>query len=476
MGPEKYDVIVVGGGISGLCTAHWLSRRGFSVTVLEKGAEAGGTMQSVHEDGFLVETGPNSALETTPLIRQLVDELSLGSEFVYADPSGNRRYILRNGTLHALPLTPQGFVMTRLFSAKAKLRLFREPFIGRADHEESIAEFVRRRLGNEFLDYAIDPFVAGVYAARPDQLSVRAAFPKLYALEERYGGLIRGMIAGRKERKARPEQSKDRAQSFSFRSGMQVLPRALADGLGDGFRSNAIVTEIEDQALETNAPSDEPGFRRYKITFLDHGQSRELESDVVILSIPAYAAAPLVQHLSPEGSHALSRIPYPPVASVFFGFERASVGHPLDGFGFLVPSKEERKILGCLWSSSLFPGRAPQGHVGVTAFVGGGRQPDIAGLDEMTLTQLVLDELKNIMEITGKPVYCRITQWAHAIPQYELGYQTIADGMELLEDQRPGLFLCGNFRGGIAVGDCIKNASSVVERAEQFLQSRPIDA
>ncbi len=469
MGPHKTDVVVVGAGISGLCTAHWLTKRGIGVLVLEKDSEVGGTMKTVREDGYLVETGPNSALETTPLFRELVTDLSLEGEFLYANPAGKKRYILKKGTLYALPLSPPAFIASSLFSAGAKFRLLKEPFVGRADHDESIAEFVTRRLGQEFLDYAIDPFVAGVYAARPEHLSVRAAFPKLYALENTYGGLLRGMIKGRKERKRRSEKSKDRAETFSFQGGMQVLPLALAESLGEMVVLHSKVTALQDITLDETTPADEPDARRFRIEFLHQDQSSEVEADVVILTVPAGTAAPLVQPFSHDASHDLRGIQYPPVASVFLGYRIEQIMRPLDGFGFLIPTKEQRSILGCLWSSSLFPGRSPSGHAGLTAFVGGSRQPELAELSESDLVELVTRELETIMQIRGKPVYWRVTKWPLAIPQYEIGHLARMEAIGRFEQEHPGLFLSGNYRGGISVGDCVANASVLAAKVAEFL-------
>jgi oxygen-dependent protoporphyrinogen oxidase len=452
---EQVDTVVVGGGISGLCTAHWLKKRGQRVLVLERDEQVGGTMRSVRENGFLAELGPNSALETTPLIRELVDDLALLGEFIYATPLGKNRFILRNGTLHALPLGLSAFLATNLFSFSAKLRLLKEPFVGRAVKEESIAEFVERRLGREFLDYAIDPFVAGVYAAKPEALSVRAAFPKLYALEERYGGLIRGMVRGRKERKARAERAKDRAESFSFLSGMQQLPLALATELGGSVRCGVTVSRIE-----ASDPATSPG---YRIEYRRGDSCTTIPASNVVLATPAYVAADLVKSLSPKTAESLSSIHYAPVVSVVAGFRSSEVLHPLDGFGFLVPSKEERKILGCLWSSSLFPGRAPEGHVTLTTFVGGSRQPHLTELEDRDLKHLVLDELKSIMQISGKPVYWNVARWAHAIPQYELGYAAKPESLTRFESEHPGFYFCSNYRGGIAVGDCVMSARRVAD-------------
>lgn len=459
MSTQQCEVVIIGGGISGLCVAHWLKKRNVDAVVLEKDAETGGTMKSVREDGFLVETGPNSALETTPLFKELVADCNLEDEFKYANPASKNRYILRDGRLQALPLNPIAFLKTNLFSNSGKLRLLKELFIGKADREESIAEFVTRRLGKEFLDYAIDPFVAGVFAGRPEALSVRAAFPKLYALEEKYGGLIKGMVKGRKERKTRAEKAKDRAESFSFRSGMQVLPQAIATRLGNNVITNATVTSLHTIQQSGHQLSD----KRFLVNYSRNGIAEQITANAVVLSVPAYAAAELIRQYSSSTAATLESVYYPPVASVYVGFEQKTIDQSLDGFGFLIPARENRKILGCLWSSSLFSGRAPQGMVSFTAFIGGSRQPDFALLDEETLCDVVLTDLKNIMQIRGKHVYLKVTRWKQAIPQYELGYHQKIKDFNQFELEHPGLFFCSNFKGGISVGDCVKSAYETAE-------------
>lgn len=461
---EKTDVAIVGGGISGLSAAHWLVKAGFRVKVLEKEAQPGGTMKTRSEEGFLSELGPNSALETTPHIAALVSDLGLDDDFLYADPSSKNRFILKSGRLRPLPLSPLAFLMTDLFSVSAKLRLLKEPFVGRAAEEESIADFVTRRLGREFLDYAIDPFVAGIFAARPEALSVRAAFPKLYALEETYGGLIRGMILGRKKRKAREEQSKDRAKSFSFRRGMQSLPLRLAASLGEEkVACRSSVSEIHMR------PS--PNSRRYVVNYVRDGQSNHLDSEAVILAAPAEATARLIQPLAPTVADELAAIQYPPVVSLFLGYRQQEVGRPMNGFGFLVPSLEKRKILGCLWSSSLFPHRAPAGSVGMTVFIGGGRQPELTSAGDNEILAMAMRDLESIMQIRGKPVYWSLTRWKKAIPQYTLGHQRVMETLSGFEQLYPGMFFCSNFRGGISVGDCIQNSESIARQTTAYLRS-----
>jgi protoporphyrinogen/coproporphyrinogen III oxidase len=471
MGPIKTDVIVVGEGITGLGIAYWLKKRGINVTVLAKDSEAGGTMKSVHEQGFLYETGANTALETTPFFKELISDLNLETELCYANPEGKNRYILRDSVLHSMPLGPGSFLFTKLFSPAAKFRVMKEPFIGRAEKEESIAEFVERRLGREFLDYAIDPFVAGVFAGKTEQLSVRSAFPKLYALEEKYGGLVKGMIKGARERKQRAEKAKDRAETFSFVNGMQVLPRAIGNSLGKTLLFNAKVTGIRNLTTARDEVPHEPDIRRYLVEYLSNGKKEEMEADIVIFAVPAFDASPIIKLLSRDTANVLSSIYYSPVISIFLGVKREDVGHKLDGFGFLLPSKEKRKILGCLWNSCLFGNRAPAGLVALNAFIGGARQPELTGLNDEQIIQITLDELKSIMQFSGKPVYLNITRWQKSIPQYEIGYQQKMDVLAQFEESNQGILLAGNYRGGISVGDCVQNAHEIAEAVSSRILS-----
>jgi oxygen-dependent protoporphyrinogen oxidase len=339
---------------------------------------------------------------------------------------------------------------TRLWSVKGRLRVLKEPFVGRARGEESVAEFVSRRLGREFLDYAINPFVAGVYAGDPRKLSIRAAFPKMYALEANHGGLIRGMIALKKAKRGKERASVGRSRLFSFVEGMQELTRTLAAELGSSLVPGARVEHI----IPMRAGRDPV----YTVTFQREGISESFQARAVVLAVPAHAAGGIIRRIDPETAKKLESIYYPPVASVYLGFRREKIGRPLDGFGFLVPEVEERNILGTIWSSALFPNRAPEGCEGLTTFVGGARQPDLASSGDEQLTGSVLNELRPIMNLKGEPVFRRITRWEHAIPQYNMGYQEVLQAIERFEQNFRGAFVCSNYRGGIAVGDCVLNA------------------
>ena len=448
-------IVVLGAGISGLTTAYLLSKNGCDVTVLEKKGEPGGTMESVMENGFLFDRGPNSGLEITPVISSIVKDLGLENQFVYANKEGNKRYILRNNQLHALPMSPPAILKTRLFSTSAKLRVLGEPFIGRSNdgYYESVAEFVKRRLGKEFLDYAIDPFVAGVYAGNPERLSVKSAFPKLYELEEKYGGLIIGAVKSVRERKRRTEKSKQSAKMFSFKDGMQTLPKAIALNLDNKVSFFSDVSLIE---------KIEGG--NYKIHYNKAGVNNEIICEKIISAVPAYAAADLFKTFDAGLEKHLTEIYYPPVFVLLLGYRKEDIKRPLDGFGFLVPSKENKSFLGAIWNSVIFPNRAEKDYASFTLFIGGSRNPEIGKYDRELITNKAKAEFREIMKIDAEPVFTSSKFWDRAIPQYNVGYIEHEEYFEEFEKINPGIILNGNYRGGISVGDCIKNAAKITEK------------
>ena len=447
-------IIVIGAGISGLTTAYLLSKKGFEVTILEKNNVVGGSIESVFENGYLFDRGPNSALETTPVIGQLIKELELENELLYASKQANKRYILRDNKLHSLPMSPQGLIRTKLFSGKAKLRLMAEPFIGRSKdgYYQSLAEFVKRRLGQEFLDYAINPFVAGVYAGRPEDLSVKSAFPKLYALEEKYGGLIIGTIRSIRERKKRAEVAKQSAKMLSFKNGMAVLPKAIEKHFGNNVLLSSEVTSVD---------KTEKG---YVVAYNKNGNQDKIECDAVLSTIPAYSASNFFTKYDKDFKTHADAIYYPPVLVYYLVYDRKSIKQDLDGFGFLIPAKENKSFLGALWSSVIFSDRTDESRAAFTLFIGGSRNPEFVKEDKKSLLTKVKKEFEALMGITAEPIFSSERFWEKAIPQYNLGYVEHERFFDDFEKRNPGLFISGNFRGGISVGDCIKNADLVCEK------------
>lgn len=457
------DIVVVGGGITGLTTAHFLARQGLAVRVLEAEKRAGGAIGTARVGGFQLEHGPNSLLDTYPVLHELFAEIGLADQVVYAGEAAKNRYIVRDGQLHALPMSPPALMRSTLFSRRAKLRLLAEPFIGKGPDgvEETLAEFVERRLGREFLQYAIDAFVAGVYAGVPQQLSVREAFPRLFRLEERYGSIFKGAFLGRRERRRQGRTSKQSARMFSFREGLQGVVDALAAERGEGLhlatRLRAVAPTPDGYRLEADAGDG----------------SLQFTCRAVLLTLPAHAYEHLQLSMDcGEALGALGRIYSPPVSMVFFGYRQQPPGHPLDGFGFLVPTCEQRQILGTLFSSTLFPGRAPEGGAALTTFIGGARQPELARRSDDELIDLVRHDLGDLLRIEAAPDEVVIRRWEQAIPQYQLGHGKLIDAVARCEATHPGLYLAGNFRGGISVADCIEGSRDLATRISGELRDK----
>jgi oxygen-dependent protoporphyrinogen oxidase len=455
-------VAIIGGGITGLTAAYCLQQRGIPVVLLEATDRVGGVIQSVRRNGYLAEFGPNSILETSPLIGELVRGLGLESRRVYSSPSAEKRYVVRGKKPVCIPTSAAGFLTTPLFSLPAKLRVLAEPFIRRAPAglEESIAQFVVRRLGQEFLDYAIDPLVAGIYAGNPKLLSVSQAFPKLYAVEQRYRSLFLGQFLGARERKRSGEVSKQNAKKLSFDDGLQVLIDALQARLNG--------------AVETSAPIR--GLRREDggwFVELERGaRGGPLECGAVLLALPSHRMAALEIRTTPALELApLAEVHYPPVASVVLGFRRADVAHPLDGFGMLIPEKEGFDILGALFSSSLFSNRAPEGEVLITSYIGGARSPLLPLKSTEALVEMAVKDLETILGVRGRPTFQHVAVYRRAIPQYNLGFGKVRALMDDMELKASGLFVAGHARDGVSVGDSIVSAHKAAGRIQAYLAS-----
>ena len=455
------DVLIIGAGISGLTAAFRLKALGFHTTIVEAALRAGGVIESVSSDGALYERGPNSILETSPRIGELIHQLGIGSTRVETSAMSARRYVVRKARLVPLPTSLPAFIGTPLFSASAKLRLLREPFTSRApqNSEESVADFVVRRLGREFLDYAVEPFVAGIYAGDPCQLSVAAAFPRLHALEQRYGSLIVGQMRGARERARRKEKSRNVARSFSFAGGVQTLTDALAAKAGR-LHTGCRAVHMERDSDGTILVGIEGG----------RGPS-SMRARAVVLAVPADQAAMLTQSFAPRAAQSLNAITYAPVASVASIYRRADVAHPLNGFGFLAPRVEQRRILGTLFSSSMFSGRTDADRVLLTTFVGGLREPALASLPEAQIQTIVDMELQALVGTRSTPVSSWVTRWPRAIPQYTIGHAGRIRDARIAETALPGLFLCASYRGGVAVGDCIASAYDTADAVAAHLAS-----
>lgn len=444
------QVAVIGAGITGLSAALELRARGAQVTVYDGADRVGGVITTLKRDGFLVEAGPTS-LTTTRALEELIDRLGLGDERVAPFSSAKRRFIVRDGQPVELPSGPGSLVSTKALSASAKLRLLREPFVTavRGSDDESVASLVRRRLGDEVLTYLVNPFVAGIYAGDPERLSARHAMPLLFHAERRHGSLIMG---GMKEARARAGAVRQKGIT-SFRDGLSTLPKAMAATLGARVKLGARVQRV---AREGDG---------WRVHVEQQGRSSDQYHDVVVYAGPAHAINALgFPAEAQSGLAPAAKLRHPPITTLALGFRRDQVAHALDGFGLLCPEVEQRTVLGVLFSSSVFAGRAPDGQVLVTCFIGGERSPALGTAPLDALLPQVLADLGSLLGVRGAPTFVHHQQWPHAIPQYELGHEAVENGAARVESALPGLYLTGQWRAGVALGDCIAQGQATAAR------------
>jgi protoporphyrinogen/coproporphyrinogen III oxidase len=445
-------IAVAGAGITGLTAAYVLQEAGADVTVFERKEHPGGSIRSVKQNEWLAEYGPNTLQLRSKEVEDFIIKLGLGENLTEADPNASKRFIIRDGQLTEVPGGVMEAIRTPVFSLKAKLRILGEPFIRKGmDRNETLASFVKRRLGREFLDYAIDPFVAGIYAGDPSELSVRIAFPKLYQLEQKYGSLVAGAIRKKMNRSGNQFKSK----LISFDEGLQQLPEKIAGSLHH-VNYNMDVNRIQNgnNGIELIAN----GIR------YDH-------FDHVLANIPLYRIHEQLINGGGELQKRINIASYPPLSVILTGYREDQVGHPLDGFGFLVPSAENRKILGTLFNSSLFPNRAPAGHVMMTTFIGGTRQPELASKNSHELKEIVMKEHHELLGVSGSSQFFDHVYWPNSIPQYTTEYDQVLESIKHIERQNPGVHLIGNFKNGISLPDCISSGLNIMESLAETASS-----
>lgn len=449
------QVVVIGGGVFGLAAASFLWNKGIRVRVLEQSHRAGGLIHSERTSGWLLEHAATCLFNFLPEVDLFCQNLGLAPAQVFRQESAKRRYLVRNGQPTPVPMDAAGWARSRLISPGGKLRVLLEPLIPRGvagSSQETVAQFVTRRFGREFYDRTIEPYVSGTLAGDGEQACLRSTFSQLAALEEEHGSVLKGILA-RKLRGVRA--SSCNARVFSFREGMAAIPQAIAARLGDDFLPERTVLGLERRGA------------RWLVTagHAPSGATEVWEADAVVVATPAPVAAGLLRPLSRELAGLLGGIRYAPILVTHLAFDRLRVNHPLDGIGCLVPRCEKGfSLLGSLWPSTLFAGRAPEGQALFMNYQGGSRHPGMADWSDQALLERSLADLGCLVGHQGAPLLARVTRHPRALPQYYLGHQALLGEVDKGLTRLPGLFLAGNYLHGVSVRVGITQGAKIADQ------------
>lgn len=447
------DIVIIGAGLTGLTLAFYLKKQGKDVLIIEKSAKTGGVIQTVKDDGFVYETGPNTGVVGNPEVAELFEDLEGLCTLEVADPSAKRRLIWKNGKWRALPSGFWSAVFTPLFTLKDKFRVLGEPFRKKGKNpEENLADMVKRRLGKSFLNYAIDPFISGIYAGDPKYLIPKYALPKLYALEQDYGSFIKGSMKKAKEKKNNPRLQKATKEVFSAKGGLSKLIAALTEKTGS-----------ENILLKARNATVLPLENGFEINTEINGEQVQINAKKVVTTSGANELMKLLPFLSEQEKAPFQELKYASVVQAIVGY-RNWKGIDLKAFGGLVPTIEDRNILGALFTSSFFTGRAPKNGALISVFMGGTKRPEIYDMDDEEIEDLIS---RDLCQMLGMPIFrpdlFEIYRYKYAIPQYGLSSAQRFETINQLQEKYPGLILAGNIRNGIGMADRIKQARDIAE-------------
>ena len=448
---NTHDIVIIGAGLTGLTTAFALRNKNRNVTILESDNKIGGQIQSHHVNGFVFESGPNTGVVKYPEVMDLFHSLNDGCKLEIAQVSAKRRLIWKGNKFHELPSGLLSAITTPLFSTYDKLRILTEPFRAKGNNpDESVAELTKRRLGTSYLDYAVDPFLAGVYAANPTMLPTKYALPKLYDLEQDYGSFILGAI--KKARQPKTDRDKTATKEvFSTHGGLSSLTNAMADRIGS-----------DNILLNAKSISITPSADGFDINYTVNGEQHNIKCNKVVTTCGAYALSALLPFVDSDIMQSITSLKYAPVIQVGVGIaDTKGVNH--SAFGGLVPSKEKRDVLGILFPSDCFAERAPQKGAAYAFFIGGMRHPEMINLSDEEIKRHVIDDLHSMMKYPANTQPDEIEIYRHdkAIPQYESSTGARLKSIDLLQQKYPGLVIAGNLRDGIGMGDRIKQAYDI---------------
>jgi len=448
---EETKIAIIGGGVTGLCAAQYLAEAfgRESILLLEASDYVGGQTRTDHIGGFSCDWGPNAFLDREALTLKWIEDLGIRDQLIQCNEAAAHRFILKDGCLHEV-VEPLKFLLTPLLSLKGRARLCCEPLVKtrRDDAPESIWDFAARRIGREAADTMVTPMASGVFGGDAKQLSMAHCFPRMVAMEREYGSLVKALIAKKREDK-RASPTGPRGTLTSFKQGIGFLPETVSRLLADRVRPETKVTQL---------------IRPKGAYQIETEAGATVEAESVVIALPAHAASAITAALDADLSAALGTITYADIAVLCTGYPREKVGHDLNGFGFLVPRNQGKRVLGCLWTSSIFAHRAPEDSVHLRTMYGGYTDPDAVRLSDGELIDLLKREVHPVLHIHGDPEFVSIYRHSPGIPQYLLGHGRPLDAVAAAEQRHPGLAFAGNAYRGVGLNDCVLSAHRAVQR------------
>ncbi len=452
-------IAILGAGISGLATAWYLKKQGHDVTVYEKTDRPGGQLESEIKGDYLLDKGTIAGIETNKLIPELVKDLKLENSFFYAGEKGNLKQAYIGGELHDLSMNPNNLLKFPLFGFKTKVKFFFEPFVPRSKRGSrmAVAPFIRRRLGEEFLQFVMDPFSSEVYAGDTEKLSIEAAYPKLFELEQKYGSIIKGFKKAPYEIDEK-EDSGGSGRLFGFEKGMGQLADALSKSLG--IRINYLHDILKIQKIENS----------YNLLINKKGDIRNQKYDVVITALPAFAVSDSLRELSSPLADQLDKLEYVPLTQVYIAYLKQDLEMTTKGYTVLIPASEKKSVLYITQVSDLFPGRCPEERRLFSVMMGGSKGRDIADLDPVEVKKKAIAMVAEIFKAKDKPVFVSAKSWKRAVPQYNTDHLDLVARINDFEAENKGVFISGNITGGVSIGDSILHSFKMAERVSRFLQ------
>ena len=474
------QIVIIGGGIAGLAAAYYIHKEiskkiPVACTVLESSENFGGKISTLRFDGFIVERGPDSFISQKPQAVELCKELGLTDQLIGTNPEHPSTYVCLKNKLVAMPdglslMIPtkfMPFILSPLFSWLGKIRMGMDLLIPKkqSDEDESLASFVRRRMGEEALQKMAEPMLAGIYASDPELMSIKSTFPMFVQIEQKYRSLIIGMRARKRQQMKHQTKPIDKRKPFSLfmtlKNGLDEMVTMLVEKSNNiNFRGTTKVTD-----LSLNGGD-------WKIS-LEGGTF--ISAEAVILATPAKISARLLESVAPEVTSLLDKIRYVSTATVSIAFKKEGFPHSLDGFGFLIPRAEGKRILACTWTSSKFPDRVPEGYVMLRCFLGGAMREELAEMDESAISTMVREELLDLMGISCEPVFLKVFQYKKSNVQYHVGHATLIESIRGELKKLPGIFVTGSAYTGVGIPDCIRDGTEVAKEAVEYLMQKTKD-